>query len=761
MPAVSNRNGAAAVAELPERSTSLDGGLRFLLAVQRSRLAVMVLMGVVALVARGTGLVHFDLAAGAAAIGIGIASTFVLMAIHRADARRGRESVWRLAWMPLDIFLVCWTIWLVRDGSPLWLIWFLTNTTAAAFIAGRRAANVVLASSCVAYLVTLVLMGKIQGFDEALALAVGRLVLLFGGTYFMVQGIADLRDKRRRIAELDDEKSTQLEESRRLTVELDRRTRELAEANRRIQEANRAKSQFLANLSHELRTPLNSIIGFTEILSDKLAGRVEARYEKFLANVLTSGRHLLTLINNILDLSKIEAGKMEMLLEPVSTHDLVQGVASVMHGMAAQRDIRLEVSVANDLPPLVVDPPRVKQILYNLVSNAIKFSEPGTTVALRARAVAAADSPVGQRSVEFEVEDRGLGIRREDQQLIFDEFRQVDGDTTRNMGGTGLGLALVKRFAEMHGGRVSVDSELGKGSVFRVLLPVDASATSAPRRLGEPLTFGFEVAEVATAVGPDRPRVLVAEDDDEFARALGGDLEAAGYRVLRARDGEATLAMARGERPDAITLDLVLPVRDGWEVLKALKSDPETQGIPVIVVSLVANHELGFSLGAADYFVKPLDRERFLDRLRDLAPAGGEAPRPAVLVIDDDPQIHDFLGLELEEAGYHVLAARSGADGVRLAATRRPDVVVLDLLMQGMDGFEAAAELGRLPETRAIPILVFTAKELDAADRSRLTRIPEVLSKAPEDRRRVVAAVRRLAELRRRGEVPRAARLGG
>ena len=341
------------MAERPERTTNPDGGLRFLLAVQRSRLAVMGLMVVVALAARGTGLIDFDLAGGAAAIGTGIASAFLFMALHRADARRGTESVRRLAWMPLDIILVCWTIWLVRDSSPLWLIWFLTNAAAAAFIAGRRAANLVIWASCAAYLATLVLMGRITGFDQQLGLAVGRLVLLFGGTYFMVRGIADLREKRLRIAELDDEKGAQLEEMRRLAVELDRRTREVAEANRRIQEANRAKSQFLANMSHELRTPMNSIIGFSEILSDKLSGKVELRYERFLANVLASGRHLLELINDILDLSKIEAGKMEILFEPVSAHDLVHGVASVMHGIAAQREIRLDVSVDERLGPLL------------------------------------------------------------------------------------------------------------------------------------------------------------------------------------------------------------------------------------------------------------------------------------------------------------------------------------------------------------------------------------------------------------------------
>ena len=744
------------------RGSASEGALRFHLAVQKNRIAVISLMGLVALVAYRTGLIDFDLVQGGIAYALAIGSVLVFSGLYRASARRGRIPPLHHYWMGLDILLISWTIWIVRDQSPLWLIWYLTNTTAVAFVAGRRPALVAMWTSCAAYLLTLVALGKIRGFDGELALAAGRLALLFGGTFFMLRGIADLREKRLRIAEMDAEKDSRLADLRRLAEELDRRTRELAEANRRIQEANRAKSQFLANMSHELRTPLNSIIGFSEILTDKLAGRIEPRFERFLGNVVASGRHLLGLINNILDLSKIEAGRMELLLEPASASDIVHGVASVMHGMAAHKNIRLEVETTDDLPPIVADPPRVKQILYNLVSNAIKFSGPGLPVFLRARLVEAADSPLAERSFLFEVEDRGPGIRREDQELVFEEFRQVDGGSTRNMGGTGLGLALVKRFAEMHGGRVLVDSEPGRGSRFSVHLPLDASRNSGPRRSGEPLSFGFTVAEVRNDLDAAAgPRVLIAEDDDEFARTLAGDLVAAGYRVSRARTGEEALAIARREQPAAVTLDLVLPGLDGWQVLQALKSEPETRTIPVIVVSLVANHELGFALGAVDYFVKPLERERFLARLGEIAPANDPSP-PAVLVVDDDPQVHDYLGHALGEAGYRALAASSGREGVALAASLRPAVIVLDLLMEGMDGFQAAAELQRLPETRDIPILVFTSKELSAAERRSLTGAASgILSKAPEDRRRLVSVVRDLAGRGRVKEVPGAARLGG
>jgi len=722
-----------------------EGALRFQLAVQRSRLAVILLMAGVAAVARWTGLIYFDWGGGIAALLLGVGSVFVFMFLHRLAARRRWRLPLHLGWMVLDVLIVCWTIYLIDDQSPIWLIWFLTTTTAAAFVSGQRTATAVLWLSCVAYLVTLVLMGHVRGFDRELAFACGRLALLFGGTYFMVRGISDLRESRRQIAALNQEKSARLAELSRLTQELDQRGRQLERANERIQEANRAKSQFLANMSHELRTPLNSVIGFSEILAEKLEGKIEPRFSRFLGNILNSGRHLLGLINDILDLSKIEAGRMELVFEPVSLGDVVHGVTSVMHGVAARKRIEIEVEVAPKLPAVVADPPRLKQILYNLVSNAVKFSEEGSSVKVVARRDDAPTEGETAPGVVLEVVDRGLGIRREDQKLIFEEFRQVDGGTSRNMGGTGLGLALVKRFTEMHGGRIECVSEVGRGSRFLVHLPLDASSSQDRRPAGEPISFGFEVRTAEAALDA-RPMVLVAEDDDEFFRALSGDLAAAGYRVERARDGNEALEMARTLRPASITLDLVLPGLDGWQVLKDLKADAATARIPVIVVSLIANHELGFALGAADYFVKPLDRADFLARLRELVPPPAAGRRPLVLVIDDDRQIHDLLDVELADAGYEMIGAFDGASGVDLAAALGPAVIVLDLVMDGgVDGFETARRLKRHPETAEVPILVFTAKELRAGDRDRLEQdTARALSKAPEDRRRLLAEIRRL-----------------
>ena len=738
-----------------ERTLVDATALRFNLAVQRSRFGVMLLMAAVVTVAWTTGVIEFDLLSGALACGLGLASVPVFMELQRRARSARAQLRINAGWMIADIGIICWTIYLIRDSSPLWLIWFLSNTTAAAFVAGRRAALAVMTGSCAAYLLLLVAMGKITGLDHELALAGGRLTLLFGGTYFMVNGIASLRERRMQVVALNEENSARLAELSRLTSELDLRGRELAQANIRILEANRAKSQFLANMSHELRTPLNSIIGFSEILSEKLDGRIEPRFLRFLHNILSSGRHLLGLINDILDLSKIEAGKMDLVFEPVSIHDIVHGVASVMHGIASRRRIHIALEIEPGLPAIVADPPRIKQVLYNLLSNAVKFSHDGDEVRVEVRAAAPAESGLSGPGLYIEVIDRGIGIRSDEQLMIFEEFRQVDGGSTRNIGGTGLGLALVKQFVEMHGGRVEVESEPGKGSLFRVVLPVDASAATNRRDSGEPLSFNFTRVEAREAFLEPARTVLVAEDDDVFFRALAGDLEAAGYRVIRAWNGDEVLDLALAEAPVAISLDLVLPGRDGWEVLKELKSNARTARVPVIIVSLIENHELGFALGADDYFLKPLDRERFLARIKELTPERIELERPAVLVIDDDLQVHDYLEVELSEAGYRVHSASGGREGIELARTLRPDVIILDLIMDGIDGFQTTAELARQPETAQIPILVFTSKDLTVEDRRELSGpSTALLSKAPDDRKRLVSTIREL-EARRRARTAR------
>ncbi len=516
------------------------------------------------------------------------------------------------------------------------------------------------------------------------------------------------------------------------------------ESEQRALEASRAKSVFLSNMSHELRTPLNSIIGFATILTEKLRGRIEGRYEKFLLNILGSGQHLLGLINNILDLSKIEAGRMEFFPDRVDLRQVFGDVVDVMKGVAAEQKVTIAVEAPDDLPFLTADLGKVKQIMFNLLSNAVKFSPRGATVTVRAALVEADSSPLEVESVRVEVVDRGIGIKREDLELIFEEFRQVDDGASRRYQGTGLGLTLVRKLLNMHGGRVEVDSELGRGSTFTVFLPLRLRGAGVPalRDSGEPAA-----APVEAASPPARGRtILVVEDEPTSLHALAAALEQEGYRVLGARTGEQALQLLESERPALVSLDIVLPGMAGWDILKEIKSRHATRDIPVLIVTVLENRELGLALGADDFFTKPVDRAAFVQRVRELAPPldppDGER---AILVIDDDPAVHDLLEAELEPAGYSVLTAANGPDGLALARSRSPALIVLDLMMPGMNGFEVAVELRSDPRTARLPVVVLTAKDLTAADRQALSgKIATVIPKGDDAVARVTRSIRDL-----------------
>ncbi len=756
------------------RNQNPEGRRAVNLTVQRSRALAFIGMYVVALTGRWAGILDFDQRWAHALFAATLGSAIVFHELYRQGLDRRWKIDLKIAWMACDVVFITWMVYLTHGSSDLWLVWYLTNTAAAAFVAGGRATLRVAIANGMAYLLLLVLLGEIRGFDRTLGEALIHLAVLYTASFFFLRGITDLRGKRLRIRELAREKDQQLEELKQLTATLDRQARDLADAQLRSQEASRAKSQFLANMSHELRTPLNSIIGFSEILGTKLEAQLEPRYNKFLKNILDSGRHLLGLINDILDLSKIEAGRMELSLEKISLGDVVHGVRSVMLGVVGHRGIELSVDEVEEVPPLVADGPKVKQILYNLVSNAIKFSPDGSTVRIAVRYIPAKDSLLSVDTAEIRVADEGIGISPEDQLAIFEEFRQVDGEVTRTHGGTGLGLALVQRFAEMHGGIVSLKSATGRGSTFTVCLPIDASQLILTPDAADPVESPADVADEIESSEPpsasspiEEPKpaelsaqpasrdstaaprdenhtVLVVEDDETFYRALAADLESSGYRPLWAHHGEEALRLARDRQPAAITLDLALPGMDGWEVLKSLKDDPQVAHIPVIIVSLLENHELGFALGAEDYFLKPLERQYFLARLQELLGEIGSTPKPA-LIIDDDPQVHQLLEEELERAGYEVLSAHDGAHGLELATTQRPAIIVLDLMMPQMNGFEVAATLRDREATASIPIVVLTSKELTPVDRERLHgKIQGVLSKTPMDRRLIVHSIREI-----------------
>jgi PAS domain S-box-containing protein len=478
----------------------------------------------------------------------------------------------------------------------------------------------------------------------------------------------------------------------------------LHHAQEEAERANLVKSQFLASMSHELRTPLNAILGFSELLSDDKTGRFdEATRRRFLDQIHSSGEHLLQLINDILDLSKVEAGQMDLQLKPVELGSLIDEARATVEPLAQSKAIVLNGEPGPELH-LIADAAKVKQMLLNLLSNAIKFTPNGGRIQIRWRQV---DS-----WAEIAVSDTGIGIAAEDLGRLFTEFQQLDAGPARQQEGTGLGLALTRRFAELHGGQVTVESALGKGSTFTLRLPLEATALRAPAPVEPPQ---------ATASDLRRPLVLVVDDNPQAAEILARTMGAGGFRIKVARTGPEALKMARDLKPVAITLDILLPEVDGWEVLNRLKADEATRNIPVIVVSVVDNPALGRALGAFDYFVKPVDGKALLSRLSQYAFTNKVKTEPVrVLVVDDEKANLDLLEALLKPAGFAVIRAGGGWEGIDLARSQMPNLILLDLMMPDLTGFDVVEALRAEEATRSIPIMVLTAKALTEDDKRAL-----------------------------------------
>lgn len=479
------------------------------------------------------------------------------------------------------------------------------------------------------------------------------------------------------------------------------RTAELSRARDEAVEANQIKSQFLANMSHELRTPLNAIIGYSEMLKEEAEEMNEQSFADDLGKIHQAGKHLLMLINDILDLSKVEAGKMDLYLEICDIPTMMRDVVTTVTPLVEANGNRLEVDYLQG--EMETDITKLRQILFNLLSNASKFTKDGT-ISIRV------DHEVrqGTPGIVFQVKDTGIGMNQEQIKHLFQAFKQADSSTTRKYGGTGLGLAISQKLCRIMGGDIFVDSEHGQGSTFTVWLP---SWDKHADRQALPVTEG------AGLIPAGERTVLVIDDDPSMLQLMQRLLNKEGCTVALAQSGQEGIRKAKELRPAIISLDVLMPGMDGWTVLTTIKNDPDLSSIPVIMISMTDDKNLGYALGASEFLIKPVYREKLISVLDRHIP---ERKSKSVLVIEDDVMTSQMMTKMLEKEGYHVARAGDGRIALQYVSQSPPHLILLDLMMPNMDGFEFVTELRKRKEWRTIPIVVVTAKTITAEDRLRL-----------------------------------------
>lgn len=537
-----------------------------------------------------------------------------------------------------------------------------------------------------------------------------------------------------KLTAMNEELQAQSRELQAQTEELEVQKTELEIQRSRVEEADRLKSEFLSNMSHELRTPLNSVLALSQLMISKGTGENPDQEADYLKVIERNGRQLLALINDILDLSKIEAGKMDIYMTDFDSAKLVEKALSTIIPMAANKGLKV-VTKLEQAPYIHSDEDKINQILLNLFSNAVKFTDQGEITI---------EVTTDSENVHFAVSDTGIGIARENLLHIFDEFRQVDGSTTRNHEGTGLGLAICGKLASLLAGDIEVDSDTGKGSTFTLSLPL--------RKVDEEDVKKKQLIEnkrLANERNTFSNTVVVIDDDPDIRAELKTYLTQAGYRVETARNGKQGIELVRTVRPVAVTLDIMMPEMDGWEVIRLLKESRETDQIPIVIVSVADDQETGMALGAAGYIPKPISRKRILKAIQSISK--GELAKNKsneILVVEDNEVASLQIQLTLEEKGYQVSVAGNGQAALEAIRKTCPRAVVLDLMMPGIDGFQVLESLRADPKTRDLPILVLSAKELTSEERERLAHnnVHQLIKKGSVDRNQLVDCIENLFE---------------